>query len=79
MKMPKRGRKKPLEFLSLNDAYPISVSNTCVAKVKPSWFFLSTTLLSEKVTPASFPLKTSVIRSQKHKQHITLHSVSVYQ
>ena len=33
--------KKTLEFLSLNDAYPISVSNTCVAKVKPSWFFLS--------------------------------------
>ena len=26
---------------TLNDAYPISVSNTCVAKVKPSWFFLS--------------------------------------
>ena len=33
--------KKTLEFLSLNDAYPISVSNTCVAKVKPSLLLCS--------------------------------------
>ena len=69
-KAEKRTKKSRI-FVTKRCLSYFSFKHLCCKSETVLVFSLSTTLLSEKVTPASFPLKTSVIRSQKHKQHHT--------